>query len=67
MVQKLHKKSINYCTKEGIFSDVLKKVLVAPIFKKGDTNNMNYYRLISLLPVFSKIFKKSLTNAQNQM
>jgi hypothetical protein len=49
---------INTSIKEGTFPKVLKKETVIPIFKKGEKDNMNNYRPISLLPVMSKIFEK---------
>ena len=36
----------------------LKKALVTPIPKEGDKCNLNNYRPISVLPVFSKVFEK---------
>ena len=35
-----------------------KQAVVIPIFKKGDVTDVNNYRLISLLPVLSKVFEK---------
>ncbi len=35
-----------------------KKALVKPIFKSGDSDDVNNYRPISLLPVFSKVLEK---------
>jgi hypothetical protein len=49
---------INSSMEEGIFPKVLKKATVIPVFKKGEKDNMNNYRPISLLPVMSKVFEK---------
>ena len=40
----------------GIFPDDLKVAKVIPLFKKGNTLDINNYRPISLLTCFSKIF-----------
>jgi len=49
---------INSSMEEGIFPNVLKQATVIPVFKKGEKDNMNNYRPISLLPVMSKVFEK---------
>lgn len=53
-------KLINLCIKNNIFPNKLKEALVIPIFKKGDPEDPNNYRPISLLPIISKIFEKVL-------
>ena len=42
----------------GLFPDCLKIAQVSPIHKKKSKLDFLNYRPISLLPVFSKIFKK---------
>ena len=48
----------NYSFRYGIFPDCLKTAKVVPIFKKGNKNEINNYRPISLLSTFSKILEK---------
>ena len=43
---------------EGIFPEIIKVAKVMPSHKKGPTNDVNNYRPISLLSVFSKILEK---------
>ena len=42
----------------GIFPDLLKIAKVKPLFKRGDTAQLNNYRPISLLPTISKVFER---------
>ena len=42
----------------GVFPSKVKLVNVTPIFKSNDKLSVNNYRLISLLPVFSKVLEK---------
>ena len=44
----------------GIFPDSCKTAKVIPPRKSGNVNDPNYYRLISILTCFSKIFEKLL-------
>lgn len=50
-------KLINRSIKEGIFPDELKHARIVPVLKKGDINNSNNYRPLSILPAISKIFE----------
>lgn len=49
---------INQSLLQGIFPEKLKFGIIKPIFKKGDTKEMNNYRPIALLPTFSKILER---------
>ena len=44
----------------GVFPSELKSAVVVPLFKKGDRQNVQNYRPISLLPVISKVFEKAI-------
>ena len=46
------------CTREGTFPEILKKSEATPVFKKGDPSSKTYYRPVSTLSNFSKIFEK---------
>ena len=48
----------NLSLSEGVFLKVFKQAKVILVFKKGSTYDVNNYRLISLLPVMSKILEK---------
>lgn len=41
-----------------IFPSEWKTAKVTPIFRKGERNNLNNYRPISVIPIISKIFEK---------
>ena len=56
---------INLCISEGIFPDALKKSVIKPLFKKQDRELMEYYRPISLIPIFSKIIEKYIYKELN--
>ena len=45
---------INNSFYHGIFPDELKLARIVPIFKSGDSSNINNYRPISILPFFQK-------------
>ncbi|KAG6438908.1 hypothetical protein O3G_MSEX000319 [Manduca sexta] len=50
--------TINLSMEYGIFPDKLKLTLIKPMFKKGDSEDVNCYRPIALIPIFSKIYEK---------
>ena len=53
---------VNLSINSGIVPDELKIARVLPLFKSGDNRVFSNYRLISVLPVFSKIFEKVVYN-----
>ena len=48
----------DYFLTHGIFPNVLKKGLISPAFKKGDSRYLDNYRPVSILPLFGKILEK---------
>ena len=44
----------------GIFGEPLKIAVVKPLYRKGDKTTMTNYRPVSLLTLFSKVFKKTM-------
>jgi hypothetical protein len=42
----------------GVLPIRLKYLIITPVYKKGDRNNVSNFRPISLLPSFSKIFER---------
>lgn len=48
----------NLSTVCGVFPNKLKTSIVKPIFKTGDKNNIDNYRPVAILTVFSKIYEK---------
>ena len=59
--------SFNKCIIDGKFPDQLKKADVSPVFKKGNHNDENNYRPVSILPSLSKIYERLIYNQINQM
>lgn len=50
----------NICLASAIFPQKMQLAKVVVLYKKGDRNVLGSYRLISILPVFSKVFEKML-------
>ena len=48
---------------EGVFPKDWKKSNIVPVHKKESKNLITNYRLISLLPIFSKVFERLVFNA----
>ena len=48
----------NKSIQEGTFPELYKTAKVIPLHKGGSTLSVNTFRLISLLPIISKIFEK---------
>ena len=46
------------CLVNEIFPSAWKKGNIVPVYKKNDKQRLNNYRLISLLPICSKIFER---------
>lgn len=53
-------KLVNYIITTSQFPDCLKHAKVIPIHKKGDVGDMNNFRPIAVLPIFSKIVESIL-------
>lgn len=47
---------------KGICPDMFKIANVIPVFKSGDRQDVQNYRAISLLPLLSKVFGKTIHN-----
>ena len=52
----------NQSISTGTFPHKLKHAIVTPVYKKGSRNDLNNYRPISILNIFSKIFEKLMKN-----
>ena len=55
-------KIFNKSFANGVFPNAMKIAEIIPIFKSGDKTDVRNYRLISLLPVFSKLLEKPTLN-----
>jgi len=52
----------NVSYQSGIFPDTMKKAKIRPLFKKGDRQEMQNYRPISILSMLSRILEKLMYN-----
>ena len=46
----------------GVFPSESKKGNIVPCYKKGDKQNIKYYRPVSLLPICGKLFERLIFN-----
>jgi len=53
---------VNLSLSTGLVPSNMKIAKVIPIFKKGNASQFNNYRPISILPVFSKVLEKVVSN-----
>ena len=53
---------INTSIVTGVFPNAWKNSIVTPLHKNGDTEAVSNYRPISLLPIFSKVIEKIISN-----
>lgn len=51
---------INFSFSTGTFPESLKMSVVKPLFKKGEKDNIENYRPITLIPILSKVFEKCM-------
>lgn len=54
--------TIDSSFRAGVFPDSLKLATIRPVHKTGSVTDMANYRPISLLPSFSKVFEKCMSN-----
>ena len=55
-------KTFNASFEEAVTPKKLKIAKVIPVFKKSDKENIENYRPISILPVFSKVLERIMCN-----
>jgi hypothetical protein len=53
---------VNESFVRGEFPSELKSALIRPLFKKGNVNDVNNYRPISILNGFSKVYEKAMSS-----
>ncbi|XP_039750812.1 uncharacterized protein LOC120627040 [Pararge aegeria] len=52
----------NLCFKVGVFPFILKQSIVTPVFKSGNSEDINNYRPISVLPSIAKVLEKLINS-----
>ena len=57
---------VNLSLKSGIFPEKMKIAKVLPLYKAGEKTDVNNYRPISLLPLFSKILERIMHSKLSQ-
>ena len=57
---------MNDCLKNNIFPEILQNAEMTFCFKKGDKCEKEYYRPVSILSNFSKVFEKLIYNQLNE-
>ena len=57
----------NECLINGKFPDTLKRADVTPIFKKGNDNEKENNRPVSMLSTFSKVFGKTFDEVTRKL
>ena len=58
IISPLLTKFYNIFMQKAIFPNMLKVAQVTPIYKKGDSQLLENYRPVSMLPIFGKLFEK---------
>ena len=58
IISPLLTKFYNIFMQKAIFPNILKVAQVTPIYKKGDSQLLENYRPVSMLPIFGKLFEK---------
>jgi hypothetical protein len=56
---------INKCLYQGLFPNELKIAIVKPVLKSGAKTELNNYRPIAVLPIFSKVSEYAILNCLN--
>ena len=60
IISPLLTKFYNILMQKAIFPNMLKVAQVTPIYKKGDSQLLENYKPVSMLPIFGKLFEKMI-------